>query len=182
MKKILATIPALTLLISCRTSIDTIQTSDKNKVGVKSSKFRGTLFTNSYPSDSLFIENTESVIRFSPTAMDIALAESIVKKQLRETNKIRLNQIGKRQYIHRNLDKYFRQYVGFVNNKGDRIIHINFHWDRYTLMDKMNGYWDTRLDYTSGYSIVFDGGSKYWNVNVNLTSKTLYGLYVNGFG
>ena len=47
-------------------------------------------------------------------------------------------------------------------------------------MDRVKGYWDDRLDYTSDYSIVFDGGSRYWSVNVNLTSKTLYGQSVNG--
>ena len=64
--------------------------------------------------------------------------------------------------------------------KGDSIIHINFQWDRFTLFDRIKGYWDDRLDYTSDFSIVFDGGSRYWNVNVNLTSKKMFGLSVNG--
>lgn len=30
------------------------------------------------------------------------------------------------------------------------------------------------------YSMTLDGGNRYWNVNVDLTTKTLYGLAVNG--
>ena len=180
MTKPLIIITVLTLLVSCRTSIETFQTSDTNKIGVKSNRFRGTLFTTSYQADKLFIDTADSLNRFAPTKDDIALAESILKEQIGEANKKRLNQFGKRQYIDRNLNKYFRQYVGFIDKNGDRIIHINFHWDRFTLIDRIKGYWDDRLDYTSDYSIVFDGGSRYWSVNANLTSNKLYGLSVNG--
>ena len=180
MKKSLIIITALTLLISCRTTIETFQTSDANKIGVKSKKFRGTLFTNSYQAHKLFIEAVDSLNRFTPTEEDIAFAESILTEQIREANKSRINQFSKRQHIDKNLNKYFRQYVGFIDKNGDRNIHINFHWDRFTLLDRIKGYWDDRLDYTSEYSIVFDGGSRYWSANVNLTSKKLYGLSVNG--
>ena len=180
MAQSLIIISVLTLLVSCRTSIETFQTSDTNKIGVKSNRFRGTLFTNSYQADKLFIDTADSLNRFTPTEEDIALAESILRERIREANKNRINQFGKRQHIDKNLNKYFRQYVGYLNKNGDRTIYINFHWDRFTLMDRVKGYWDDRLDYTSDYSIVFDGGSRYWSVNVNLTSKTLYGQSVNG--
>lgn len=180
MKKSLIIITALTLLISCRTTIETFQTIDANKIGVKSNKFRGTLFTNSYQEDKLFIKAVDSLKRFTPTEEDITLVESILNEQIREANKNRINQFSKRQYIDKNLNKYFRQYVGFIDKNGDRTIHINFHWDRFTLMDRVKGYWDDRLDYTADYSIVFDGGSRYWSAYVNLNSKKLYGLSVNG--
>ncbi len=180
MKKSLIIIAVLALLVSCRTTIETFQTSDVNKIGVKSNKFRGTIFTNSYQADKLFIDKADSLNRFTPTEKDIANAESILKEQIRETNKNRINQFSKRQHIDKNLNKYFRQYVGFIDKNGDRTIHINFHWDRFTLMERSKGYWDHRLDYTSDYSVVFDGGSRYWSANVNLTSGKLYGLSVNG--
>jgi hypothetical protein len=180
MKKPLLFTTALTILISCKTAIETFQTSDANKIGIKSNKFRGTLFTNSYQADKLFIDGVGSLNRFTPTKEDIALAESILKEQIREANKSRINQLSKRQHIDKNLNKYFRQYVGFIDKNGERTIHINFHWDRFTLMDRVKGNWDDRLNYTSDYSIVFDGGSRYWSANVNLTSKKLYGLSVNG--
>lgn len=180
MIKSLIFIVALTILVSCRTSIETFQTSDTTKIGVKATAFRGTIFTTTYQTDKLLIDNADSTIRFTPTREEIILAESILQDKISEANRQHVNQFGKRQYIDRNMNKYFRQYVGFIDNNGDRNIHINFHWDRFTLLDRIKGYWDDRLDYTSDYSIVFDGGSRYWSINVNLTSKTLHGLSVNG--
>ena len=132
------------------------------------------------PFDKLFIQPADTLNRFTPTEANIVLAETILKKQIKGLNKIRINQFGKRDDIDKHLNKYFRQYIGFINEQGDSIIHINFHWDRFTLTDRIRGYWDDRLDYTSDFSIVFDGGSRYWNINVNLTSKKLFGLSVNG--
>ena len=170
----------MTLLISCRSTIATFQTSDASKIGIKSNRFRGTLFTVSYQSDNLFLKSVDSLNRFTPTKLDILLAEKILSEHIREANKNRINQFHKRQYIDKNLNKYFRQYIGYIDKKGDRSIHINFIWDRFSLIDRLKGYWDGRLDYTSDYSIVFDGGSRYWSIEVNLISKKLYGLAVNG--
>ena len=180
MTKSLIIVTALTLFISCRSTIVTFQTSDTTKIGVKSNKFRGTLFTNSYQSDNLFIVALDSLNRFTPTEDDISLAESILNEQIREANRNRVNQFSTRQRIDKNLNKYFRQYIGFIDKNGDRTIYINFHWDRFTFIDRLKGNWDDRLDYTSDYSIVFDGGSRYWSVRVNLTAKKLYGLSING--
>jgi hypothetical protein len=180
MTKSLIFITVLTLLVGCRSSIETFQTSDKNKIGVKSNRFRGTVFTTSYQTEKFFIPTADSINKFTPTKEDIAIAENILQEQIGEVNKRHINQFGKHQYIDRNLSKYFRQYIGYIDKNGDRTIHLNLHWDRYTLKDRIKGYWDDRLDYTSDYTIVFDGGSRYWSVNVNLNSKTLFGLSVNG--
>lgn len=180
MPKSLIIVSVLAILVSCRTYIKTYQINDIDKIGVKSNRLKGTVFKNSYYANNLFINTLDSLKRFTPTENDIDLAERILKEQIREVNKRHINQIGKHQYIERNLTNYFRQYIGYINEKGDRTIHINFHWDRFTIMDRLKGYWDDRLDYTSDYSMVFDGGSRYWSINVNLSSKTLYGLSVNG--
>lgn len=179
MTKISVIILTLSLL-SCNTTIETLQTSDPNKIAVKSNKFRGTIFKNIYPGDKLFVQPSDTINRFTPTKAEIELAESILKTQIESLNRPHINQFEKRQYIDKHLNKYFRQYIGFINKHGDSIIHINFHWDRFTLTDRIKGYWDDKLKYTSDFSIVFDGGSRYWNVNVNLTSKKLFGLSVNG--
>lgn len=159
--------------------IKTFPTSDANKIAVKSHKFRGTIFTAAYNFGE-FVIARDSASRFTPDKEDLSLAEAILKDQIREINKRHPNQLLKREYIENNLNKYFRQYVGFTNSNGERIIHINLRWDRFSLSDRINGYWNSRLDYTSDYSIVFDGGSRYWSVNVNLNSKKLFGLFVNG--
>jgi hypothetical protein len=180
MKRFLLQMLMATLLISCKSSLVTFQTSDLQKVGVQSAKFRGTAFDSSYSNEKLFLPATFTLKKFTPTRQDIVLAEQILKQQIEKSNHRRMNQFGRKQYIHRNLNKYFRQYAGFINENGDRVVHINLYWDRYTVFDRLKGYWDDRLDFTSDFTVVMDGGSRYWNVNVNLTAKTLYNLSVNG--
>jgi hypothetical protein len=179
MAKSLIFISVLTLLFSCRTTIKTFQTSDTNKIGVKSNKFRGTIFTNRYSSIPL-TSDTDTLQRFTPTKEDVVLAEAILNEQILKLNTPRLNQFRRRQFIDKNLNKYFRQYVGLIDEQGNRVVYINLSWDRFTLLDRIKGYWDERLTYTSDYSMTLDGGSRYWSISVNLTTKTLYGLGVNG--
>jgi len=180
MKALLALISISLLLVTCKATIKTFETTDKDKIGVKSNKFRGTIFKSSYPKQKLFIDSASNVIRFTPTESEIVIAETILKQQIEKINNPRINQFGKKQYIDKNLYKYFRQYVGFINDKGDTIIHINFSWDNYSLFDKIKGYEDSRNDYTSDFTLVLDGGSHYWNVNVNLKKNQLERLEVNG--
>lgn len=180
MKQLLTVILILIFLNSCKTTLTTFDTTDKEKIGVKSNKFRGTIFKSSYPKDNLFINSVDSVNRFTPTETDIKLAEAILKQQLEKFNNPRINQFGKKQYIDKNLNKYFRQYIGFINEKGEKLVHINFYWDKYSLFDRLKGYDDQRLTYTSDFAMVLDGGSHYWNINVNLTKHNLERLEVNG--
>ena len=171
----------LIVLLSCSTAIQTFQTSDTNKIGVKSSKFRGTIFKDSY--QDLFVSPVSShAKRFTPTNEDILLAETILKEQIEKVNTPRINQLKPSQYIDKNINKYFRQYLGYYNENGNRIIHINLAWDKFSIFDRIKGDEDQRLDFSSGYNFVQDGGSRYWNVNVDLTTKTLYGMSVNGEG
>lgn len=182
MTKFLTSIIFLALLLSCNTTIKTFQTSDADKIGVKLNKLEGTIFKSTYPKEKLFILPTDSLTKFTPTGEDIKLAETILKEQIQKVNNPRINQFGKSQNIDKNLNKYFRQYVGFINEQGDSVIHINFHWNRFTIFDRIKGYWDDRLEYTSDFSQPLDGGSRYWNINVNLSEGHLYGLSVNGVG
>ncbi len=88
--------------------------------------------------------------------------------------------MGSCPVIHRNLNSYFRQYVGIVNDKGQRVVHINFYWNKYGLLDRLKGFADRRLDHDSDYTVVFDGCSHYWQINVNFEEKKLSNLMING--
>jgi hypothetical protein len=168
------------LFYGCVTTIKTFDTNDPDKIGVKANNFRGTIFKLTYPKAKLYIQPGDSLIRFTPDKNDIVLAETILKQQIDSINNPRVNQFGREEYIDENLSKYFRQYVGFINEQGHRVVHINFYWDRVSVIERAKGYRDGRLGYSSDFALVFDGGSRYWNINVDLTTKTLYALFVNG--
>ncbi|MGS2765136.1 hypothetical protein [Sinomicrobium sp. M5D2P9] len=153
---------------------------DKARIGVNYKNSRGTIFNPNYPFANFHVRDVDSTMQWTPDKADIELAEEILNTQIKTRNKNKMNQRGNCPVIHRNLYSYFRQYVGIINDKGERIIHINFYWDRYDLMDRLRGYADLRLDYNSDYAIVFDGCSYYWQINVNLDRKELSGLMING--
>jgi hypothetical protein len=180
--KLWLSILILVLIAGCSTEIKTFSVSDPDKIGVKSDNIKGTIFKSSYPASKLDIRPEDSLKRFTPSQEDIQLSETLIKSQIAALNKNHINQFGQKEFIERNLNKYFRQYIGFINEKGDSVIHVNFYWNSYTLSDKISGENDSRLNYNSDYSTMYDGGSHFWNLNVNLTTKALYNLSVNGVG
>lgn len=80
--------------------------------------------------------------------------------------------------VDRRLYSYFRQYFGLINDQQQKIVHINCSWDRRSITNLFGD--DDRLSFDSDYSIVLDGGSYYWEVDVNLEEKTISGFGVHG--
>lgn len=169
----------LFIITSCVTEVKLFKVDD-SKIGVITSKARGTIFNDKYPFRLFYVSDVDSSKRWTPNQRDIELAEKILRQQINGINKNRLNQVGSCPVIHRHLNSYFRQYVGITNGKGQRLIHINFYWDKYGLWDRIRGYSDSRLEFDSDYAIVFDGCSHYWSINVNLDENKLSDFGVNG--
>lgn len=118
----------------------------------------------------VFVDLGEDYIRYTPTEDDVIKSENILKLNIRETNIEHLNQSNKMPVIDKKLNKYIRQYVGFINSKGEKIIWINFIWKNYF----------SDSDYKNDIIFVKDGGSYYWNIKVDVNNKKLYDLRVNG--
>ena len=66
------------------------------------------------------------------------------------------------------LEGYKRQYVPIINNEGQKEVWINFFCD-----DLGTKNWKTTL------VLVEDGGSCYYTIKINLTTKTYYALAIN---
>jgi hypothetical protein len=168
------------LLNNCSSTIKTFQTSDQNKLGVKSNKLRGTIYKSSYPAEKIYTEFEDTLKRFTPTGNEITLVENILRSQLKHADKATPDNPINQQSIDKNLNKYFRQYVGFINNEGDKIIHINLYWEKYPLFDRWRGYDPLSKIYTSDFEMILDGGYHYWNVNVDLTKSIVERPTING--
>jgi hypothetical protein len=109
--------------------------------------------------------------RFTPTKQEIDKAEIALKKYLKNINKQLINQ-SSTSIIHKNLKKYKRQYFGYLDINGNRILFINCFWSKEK--DK-NERWLTEQ------KMVHDGGSYYWNIKFNLQKNELFELEVNGY-
>lgn len=122
----------------------------------------------------IFPENYVTLIggtRFTPTREQVNLAEQIIREGLKEFNYPLINQGDKHNpIIHKKLKKYRRQYFGFKDELGNRILLINFFWNQ----KHQFGYWENER------VMVLDGGSHYWSIKINLETKDLFELYING--
>ena len=108
--------------------------------------------------------------RFTPSKSDIETAELALINQLASINTERHNQYDT-PVIDKNLIKYKRQYFGYIDSKGNKILFINCFWKR----DKE----DERL-WLNERIMVLDGGSYFWNIKFNLNTNELFDLDING--
>jgi hypothetical protein len=113
-----------------------------------------------------------SGVPFTPTREDIVKAELALKERLKEINYALTNQ-SSTPVIHENLKKYSRQYFGYINESGQRILLLNSFWTS-RLADYQNSW-------LHGIIMVFDGGSYFWNIKYNLDTDELFELMVNGY-
>ena len=101
-----------------------------------------------------------------------AIANDIDEKTVRrikEINKDRPNQ--GRHYgpiIDKNLGKYTRQYAGFINDKGERVIHAGLNWKR------------NDEEWKTDFILVFEGGSYHWTIRYNLDKDEFFQFCLNG--
>ena len=103
---------------------------------------------------------------------DIDIAETILADSI---NYIIKKEQPYRYSAHPRIDKsslkkYKRQYVGHITNEGEIIIWINFLRNREIHKERLS----------SDIITVYDGGAYYWNIYINITTKEISYMYVNG--
>ena len=150
---------------------------DYKNTYIKTNRYEGVIFSKDYVGLMIGSNN-----KFTPTQVDIDSAEIILKKGIKKINKNRPNQVDNCPVIHRNLGKYKRQYFGYIDQNGDKVIFINCFWDKNGFMDKVlyNEPKDTK--WKTEEKFMLDGCSYYWSINVNLNKKILFDFGVNGLG
>ena len=136
---------------------------------IKEKKIEGYIFPKEYTPVLVYFDDAKE--RYSPTKEDVLKAEQLVKEQLINLNRPLVNQGGKCPIIHNSLSKYLRQYIGYVDQNGDRILWINY----IIRKDK-----DQSSKLGKDVIMVLDGCSNYWNVKANLSKEKLYDLRING--
>lgn len=105
-------------------------------------------------SDSVYHEGlTVNAIRFTPSVNEMYLADSIAEIHIKENR----NEYAWTREIT-NYKSYFRQYVGYVNEKNEKIIFIN------SLCRPEENWTQEIVSYRGG-------GSCYFEIKVNLHSK-----------
>jgi hypothetical protein len=142
--------------------------AQKEAAFCKGNGYKGYVFDTSYFVLKSIKEQVSRAVLFCD---EIKIAEGILKSNLAALNAGRINQTKGFPNINKKLYKYLRQYFGFINAKGEKII-----W--------MNMFWNKELDDRSRHELISvnDGCSYYWNIEVNLTTHSLSNLKINGNG
>jgi hypothetical protein len=158
----------ITILLLMMFGISINLMAQKEATFCKGKGYKGYIFDTSY----LVLKSIkEQKSKSSLSCDEIKIAEEILKQGLLELNKIKINQVTGCPNINKKLAKYCRQYFGFINTKGEKIIWINMFWNR-------------DLNDRGKYELISvnDGCSYYWSIEVNITARALSNLKVNGNG
>lgn len=133
---------------------------------INDGQFKGVIFSADY---ELPIFDDADKGRFTPTIDEVIKLEKELKGRIKGINKNRPNQ--GRHYgpiIDKRLSKYSRQYAGFINDKGERVIHVGLNWKR------------NEKEWKTSFILVFDGGSFHWTIRYNLDRDEFFHFGVNG--
>ena len=177
MKRLAITILLLSFLLSCKSTFEIVEKPTDYSTVVEKGRVTGVVFSKN-GSCFLCLQDKE---RYTPTLDDIEKAETILKNWIKSENSRLANQIGNCPIIHNNLKNYRRQYFGYIDNSGNKIIYTTFNWDRYTLLDRLRGYSkDESENWKKEKEMVLDGCSYHWEIKINLDTEELFDLGVNG--
>jgi hypothetical protein len=130
---------------------------------VTGNNFEGVIFNTDYKFNPKYK-------RFTPTLKQIEFFENSIIGDLNEIYKVEANAYKKRSIpeILKRLTKYRRQYFGYINEKGNKVIEAHF----FLVKDRTIG-WKT------GEVIVRDGGFGFWQLTF-VGTDTLFEFSVNG--
>jgi hypothetical protein len=98
-----------------------------------------------------------------PVPREIALAESLIAANADSFLK-------QEPGIRAALGQYLRQYVGYVDEKGERCVFVNLFCG--SVLEKFPDWDYTQVART-------EGGECFWEINVNLARKRVFGLVVS---
>ncbi|NDV69314.1 hypothetical protein [Dysgonomonas sp. 25] len=142
-------------------------------VFIKNRGYVGYIFPKEY-----FVPEYEKIEgkRYTPNIDEIHLAESILRDSIDVEMEKYLSHPyllnGEPRLTRKMLNKYKRQYAGYLTDEGDVIIWINLLRNKEISMEALG----------SEIIGVLDGGSDYWNIYINITKRKLFGMHINGIG
>ncbi len=130
---------------------------------IKSDNFEGVIFDASYRLP-FYKKRTKT---FTPTKKEVLQLEENLKPLVEEfclNNNLHLKFECPQLEVFK---EYYRQYFGYYNKQGERIIYINC-------------FLQPVEDWETHYIQIHDGGTSVWQAHYNCNTKRLINLSVNG--
>ena len=131
---------------------------------IKTDKYQCAIFPKEYelPNSKLQIDK-----RFTPSKEEIELFENQLYKEFKEFKKSNPTQRkSKKQIIYKSLRKYNRQYLGIINESGNKILFINF-------LNSSSGIKEIDNSWKKEWKLIFDIGHENWYAKYDLNEKQI---------
>lgn len=109
--------------------------------------------------------------RYTPSLSETQKADAIVLDNKLVIQKAPGYRNAKQIGIFSKYNGYYKQYIGYINDEGEKIILINFVPKKFIKKDNYN---------LTEPIVVLDGGNNFWQVEVNLNTKRLLSVHING--
>lgn len=114
--------------------------------------------------------------RFTPTKEEVNKAEHALRVQLAALNAKHFCQNGDSPIIDRKLRRYARQYFGYIDSLGHKVLFINCFYKNSDNLDELKNF------FLKSFIRVSDGCSYFWQVYYDTNTDKLFSLYVHGQG
>lgn len=108
--------------------------------------------------------------RFTPSRVDVEKAEKLLSRDLGKLNTDHTNQDPLRP-IHRRLLSYKKQYFGYINQDGEKILLVNAFIK--TNPAAASGEWLNKMIYNP------IGGTDFWQVSYNVDTNLLFDFMIS---
>ena len=124
-----------------------------------------------------WLEKNYGFKTWTPSNKDLNIVQEILDESI-DNNEFDFLEKPTKQKV----EKYYRQYIPYINENGERIIEINAFCEILeNPPNPKNGInkW-TKMNWKKEYVMVEDGGDCYWRIIINLDTKQYKDLMVNG--
>ena len=123
-----------------------------------------------------WLKNRYGFEKWEPKANDIQIVHNLIDKAVKNDEFYFLE-----KPIKENLEKYYRQYIPYIDNNGDHIIEVSAFCEIPEFppeAESKSGEW-IKMDWKSEFVRVEDGGKCYWQIKINLDKKKYFNLGIN---
>lgn len=171
----------LSVTVYAQKIIKTEQVTD-HSIHITSSDFEGVIFFEKYKGEYDVYDTAEYKKNswYTPTVKDIESTEKVLVSELKNKAKTKKGKYNDAKIVFNELKSSYRQYIGYINPQGEKLICINGFPDDEGWAKERSRKPPYNLVWYQDIFRVFDGGPSFWHITINLTTKKIIFFGVNG--
>lgn len=181
MKKLLLLSLLLSATVYAQRITKTEQVTD-HSIHVSGDSFEGIIFCEKYKGRYDVYDTSEYKKNnwYTPTFTDIESTEKVLLTELKKESQTKKEKYSVAKIVFNELKTSYRQYIGYINPQGEKLICINGFPNEEDWAKKKSTEPPYNPVWYNHIFKVFDGGPSFWHITINLTTKKIVFFGVNG--